>query len=260
MVKSLVRALNGEFEPYSGMAVAVSGGVDSSLLLAAACRYYGASNCLAIIAVSPSLADYELADAQQLCSILGVELIEVRSNEISNEAYRANSGDRCFWCKQELFGLAVPIAAKYNLPLAYGENFDDLQQPRAGRKSAQQHAILAPLCNAKFTKQDVREYARHLKLKVSEKAAAPCLASRIAVGQRVCIDSLNVVAQVESQLRDMSFVVYRARIVGERRLLFEFAAAEIPRAKQVSPQLTELALQHGYLMTGINLYRSGSVA
>ena len=111
MNRALISTLNKQFEPYDGLAVAVSGGVDSSLLLAAACEYYCADNCLAVIAVSPSLGACELEDARSLCQQLDVELVELQSNEIENLAYVANDGTRCYWCKQELFKLAIPVAA-----------------------------------------------------------------------------------------------------------------------------------------------------
>jgi len=242
------------------MAVAVSGGVDSSLLLAAACNFYSAENCLAIIAVSPSLASSELSDARQVCRSLGVQLIEIQSNEIRNADYVVNKGDRCYWCKQELFTLAVPIAAQKNLPLAYGENFDDLQQPRAGRKSAEQHNVLAPLRDAKFTKDDVRKYARFLKLDVADKPAAPCLASRIAVGQAVSLESLNIVAEIEIQLRDWGYKIFRSRVVGEGQLSFEFADEELAAADEQRDKLAALARSHGCELVAIAAYRSGSVA
>lgn len=242
------------------MAVAISGGVDSSVLLAAACEYFGAENCLAIIAVSPSLASRELNDARKICATLQVELVELQTNEIDNERYVANSGDRCFWCKQELFTFAVPVAAQHNLPLAYGENYDDLQHDRPGRRSAESFNILAPLREAKFTKEHVREYARMLNLSVAEKPAAPCLASRIAVGQPVSLESLEVVAQIEDQLRSAGYQIFRVRIVGEKQLAFEFSDAELSRATAMLETLEQLAVSNGYVSRGISAYRSGSVA
>jgi len=258
--RALISALNAQFKPHDGLAIAVSGGVDSSLLLAAACNYYGADNCLAVIAVSPSLGACELADARSLCQQLDVELVELHSNEIDNSAYVANDGNRCYWCKQELFKLAIPVAAQRSLPLAYGENYDDLQQPRAGRKSAEQNKILAPLREAKFTKDDIRMYARFLSLQVADKPAAPCLASRIAVGQPVSLDSLNIVASVETQLRELGYKVFRSRVIGDAQLAFEFSDNELEQAESQRPQLTELATSHNCQLLSIAAYRSGSVA
>ena len=260
MNRALISTLNKQFEPYDGLAVAVSGGVDSSLLLAAACEYYGANNCLAVIAVSPSLGACELEAARSLCQQLDVELVELQSNEIENLAYVANDGTRCYWCKQELFKLAIPVAAQRSLPLAYGENYDDLKQPRAGRKSAEQNKILAPLREAKFTKEDVRMYARFLNLQVADKPAAPCLASRIAVGQAVSLDSLNIVASVETQLRELGYKVFRSRVIGTAELAFEFSDNELERAESQRLQLTELAASHHCQLLSIAAYRSGSVA
>ncbi|MBC8370367.1 MAG: hypothetical protein H8E25_10225 [Planctomycetes bacterium] len=259
-IKALVDALKQQFKPHHGLAVAVSGGVDSSLLLAAACDYYGAQNCLAVIAVSPSLADQSLADARKLCADLKVELIELATNELENKYYIANKGDRCFWCKQELFMQALPIAVARNLPLAYGENYDDMAHERAGRISAEQNKILAPLRDASFSKNDVRRYARALKLSVADKPAAPCLASRIAVGQAVSLESLEVVAIIEQQLRGKGYQVFRARIIGSNKVSFEFDENELPRAIAESKSIAKLATAQGMVADEITTYCSGSVA
>jgi uncharacterized protein len=258
--KANISALNAVFKQYNGLAIAVSGGVDSGLLLAAACNYYGPENCLAIIAVSPSLATAELDDARKLCETLKVELAEVSTQEMNNDLYVANQGDRCYWCKHELFSFAIPIAASRDLQLAYGENHDDLKQHRPGRTSADENQVIAPLRSAGFTKQDIRNYARHLGLDIADKIASPCLASRIATGTKVSIDALEMIEKIESQLHQIGFELCRARVIGSDKVVFEFGVEELKHAQKKSLQLEKLATAHGQQLLEIRAYSSGAVA
>ena len=249
-----------EFQPYSGMAVAVSGGVDSSTLLAAACHYFGPENCLGILAISPSLARSERESAHNVCAELNVELVEIQTQEMDSQEYRQNLGDRCYWCKRALFLEALPIAQFNNLPLAYGENAEDLLEERPGRRAAIQAGILAPLRDAGMYKSHVRHLAKQLGLKIAHKPASPCLASRIAKGVRVEIDDLNTIDIIESKIKSMGFSNLRARLVAPMVIFLEFEEEELKRAEGLKEKFAQLLEQYNMTLLGVRRYCSGAVA
>jgi len=191
--------------------VCFSGGVDSTLVLAASVR--AGLDTLALLAVSPSLPQAERAEAHALAAQLGVELQELPTNETDLPAYRANAGDRCYHCKSTLYGAAEAEAGKQNLAglLLNGTQMDDLGDVRPGLRAASEHEVFSPLLEAGFHKEDVRILARHWGLANADKPAAPCLASRFPVGIEVTPERLRQVEQVEDFLRANGLWPARAR-------------------------------------------------
>lgn len=192
-----------ECRRLGSVAVAFSGGVDSALVLAAALRALPPSRVLATIAVSPSLAAGELADARRTAAELGAELAEVGVNELADPGYRANSGDRCYFCKRTVLSEISALAAERGLAaVATGTHADDHLSPhRPGLAAARQLAVVEPLAVAGFGKPMVRALAAAWGLRVAEKPAAPCLASRISVGVPVTAARLHTVERAEEAVR-----------------------------------------------------------
>ncbi len=191
--------------------VCFSGGVDSTLVLAACVR--AGLDTLALLAVSPSLPQAERAEAHALAGHLGVGLQELPTFETDLPAYRANAGDRCYHCKSTLYGVAEAKAAKQALDglLLNGTQVDDLGEVRPGLRAAAEHQVFSPLLDAGFRKADVRALARAWGLPNADKAAAPCLASRFPVGTEVTPERLKQVEQVEDFLRAKGLWPARAR-------------------------------------------------
>lgn len=191
--------------------VCFSGGVDSTLVLAASVR--AGLDTLALLAVSPSLPQAERAEAHALAAQIGVELLELATLETDLPAYRANAGDRCYHCKSTLYGAAETEARKQKLAgvLLNGTQLDDLGEVRPGLRAASEHDVLSPLLELGFRKPDVRILARHWGLANADKAAAPCLASRFPVGTEVTPERLRQVEQVEDFLRGNGLWPARAR-------------------------------------------------
>lgn len=253
-------SLQAQLQDLPGLVVAFSGGVDSTVLLAAALETLGKEKVLAVIADSPSLARAELQDAQQVAAALGASLETLSTKEIDDARYRANSGDRCFWCKEQLFLYAAPAAEQRGWALAYGENADDVGEHRPGAESARQRGVLAPLRDAGWNKAQVRAYAADRGLSVAEKPAAPCLASRVAVGITVDLETLERIESVEQQLRTNGYQILRARHLAPTEMALEFGDVDFSRAQTESIQLQELAHSFGYTKCSIRHYQSGSVA
>lgn len=243
--------------------VCFSGGVDSTLVLAACLR--AGLDTTALLAVSPSLPREERAEAHALAAKLGAELEELATGETDRPEYRANAGDRCYWCKSTLYGVAEEAAAARGLEgvLFNGTQVGDLGEVRPGLQAAKEHGVLSPLVNAGFDKGAVRALARHWGLPNADKAASPCLASRFPVGTEVTPERLRQVEMVESFLRAKGLWPARARW-HESVVRIELDAALGGRCFE-EPLRTELeraAWRAGFRFAAVDLggVQSGSLA
>ena len=191
--------------------VCYSAGIDSTLVLAACVR--AGLETVALLGVSGSLAASERDDAHRIAREIGATVEEVRTNEMELSGYRANSGDRCYYCKTSLYDTVQQLAATRgdSEVVFVGTHLDDLGEHRPGLQAAMEHGVRAPLVDAEFHKDDVRALARMWNLSNAEKPAAPCLASRIPVGIEVTPERLNQIEQVEEFLRAHDVWPARAR-------------------------------------------------
>ncbi len=239
------------------LGVAFSGGVDSSVLLAAAVRLLGSDSVLAILGVSASLAGDERSAAHEVARFIGVPLVELTTFEGDRPEYRANGPDRCFHCKDELFTrIDDDVAGRYGLDaIAYGENADDAVRPdRPGSKAATNHRVLRPLTDAGLTKADVRRLAHTWQLPCADKPAAPCLASRIPHHQTVTPEKLGQIDQVESALRALGLTDLRVRHHGDIARI-ELPDADLARAvaEPLRSQLRQAARKAGFRYATVDL-------
>ncbi len=214
----LLARIASSLQSVDRLGVAFSGGVDSSVLLAAAVRILGPTRVVAILGVSPSLATAERTEAHEVAAFIGAPVVEVVTREGERAAYRANGPDRCFHCKDELFSrISDEVVAAHGLTaVAYGENADDVRRTdRPGARAATSHRVLRPLADAGLRKSDVRELARAWDLPCAEKPAAPCLASRIPHHEEVTPEKLGQIDRAESALRQLGFADLRVRHHGD---------------------------------------------
>lgn len=227
-------ALATAFVGVHRLGVAFSGGVDSSVLLAAAARTLGADRVLAVLGVSPSLAADERAAAHDVARFVGVPLVEIRTYETDRVEYRANGADRCFHCKDELFGrIGDEVAEAHQLDaVAYGENADDARRPdRPGSRAASNHRVLRPLSDAGLDKAAVRRLAQAWALPSADRPAAPCLASRIPHHSEVTPEKLAQIETAEAALRTLGFADLRVRHHGDIARI-ELPADDLVRAAE----------------------------
>jgi uncharacterized protein len=196
-------ALHQRLAGEGDMLVAFSGGADSAFLLAAAVRACGSDRVVAATAVSPSLPAAELAAAAAFAAEVGVQHLTPRTDEMSREGYRANAGDRCYFCKAELLDVLTPIAAQAGIAtIATGTNADDAVAGfRPGIRAAAERGAITPLRDAGLTKAEIRAASREWGLTTWDKPAAACLSSRIAYGIEVTPHRLARVERAEATLR-----------------------------------------------------------
>ena len=239
--------------------VAYSGGVDSAFLAAAGRRALG-DDCLAVTAISPSLAERERRDAISLATRLGWNHVVVETHELDREAYVRNSYDRCYWCKTELFEVLAPLARQHAAPIAVGTNVDDLGDYRPGLAAASENGVLTPLVDAGLTKAEVRSLSAALDLPTADKPASPCLASRFAYGVEVTPAGLRRVDRAEEALRALGFEVLRVRDHGDLARI-EVPLAEVPRVAELRDAIGAELRGLGYRYVTLDLagFRSGSL-
>jgi uncharacterized protein len=244
--------------------VAFSGGADSAFLLAAAVRALGSDRVVAATAVSASLPAIELADAAAFAQELGVRHETVRTDEMARDGYRANAGDRCYFCKAELIDVVGPLADRLGIAaVATGTNSDDaLAGFRPGIRAAAERGAITPIKDAGLTKAEVRTASRDWGLRTWDKPAAACLSSRIAYGIEISTDRLARVERAEAALRialhdaDLPVRNLRVRDLGEDGARVELDAEFVDTLRD-RPEL--LAAVHGFSAVAVREFRSGSM-
>ena len=195
--------LLAEMAGYGRTLVAFSGGVDSSVVLAAAVRALGTAQVAAVTAVSPSLPSAELAAAREFCAGLGVAHHTPATDEMDVPGYRENGPRRCYFCKSVLLDTANVLADRLGFAtITTGTNASDVVAGfRPGIKAAAERGARTPLADAGLDKAAVRAIARHWGLTVWDKPAAACMASRVAYGISVTPARLARIERAETAVR-----------------------------------------------------------
>jgi uncharacterized protein len=240
--------------------VALSGGVDSAVLLAIACEALGSGNVLAVTGRSGSVTDQEVLDAQGVARTLRTRHEVVDTREIDRPGYKANGGDRCFHCRTELFEVLGRIARDRGIgAIAYGAIVDDLGDDRPGMAAAREMGILAPLLGANICKDDVRTLASEFNLHIHDKPANACLASRIPMGSEVTVERLTQVSRAEAALRELGFRQLRVRHHGDIARI-EFGSGEARRLTdpRIRNDVIRSVKQAGFRFVAVDLEDYGT--
>ena len=243
--------------------IAYSGGVDSSLLVKVASQELPHDRLLAVTACSETYPARELESAETVAEQLGVPHEILHTSELGIEHFAENPPDRCYYCKQELFGKLVKRAREQGLKwVCDGSNHDDLGDWRPGMKAARELGIRSPLQEAGLTKTEIRALSHEMGLPTWDKPSYACLASRFPYGQRITPGELQRVDAAESFLRDLGFKQVRVRHHGAMARI-EVAPEEIERLldpalrEHIDNRLREI----GYTYVAVDLrgYRTGSM-
>jgi pyridinium-3,5-biscarboxylic acid mononucleotide sulfurtransferase len=255
-------ALDAHLRALGRTLIAYSGGVDSAFLAWATHQALG-GDMLAAIADSPSLARAQLADAIAFAREQGIALEVLATAEFDRPEYVRNDGARCFHCKDELFSVMQELCQRRGFDsISYGVNLDDQGDFRPGQAAAQRHRVAAPLLDARLTKQEIRDLARHAGLRVWDKPASACLSSRVEYGRPVTREILGVVERGEEALRSLGLRLFRVRHHGDI-VRIEIAAEEMPRAlgSEMAAEFTRIFKALGFKFVTLDLegFRSGSM-
>jgi uncharacterized protein len=243
--------------------VAFSGGVDSAVVLAVAAQELG-DRALGVTGLSPSIALGEAEAAAATARTVGARHETIATAEFDDDRYRANPVNRCFFCKNELYGKLDAMARERGFAhVVDGFNADDGTGPldaRPGRGAAVRFDVRSPLAEAGLRKAEVRAVARRLGLEVWDKPATPCLSSRVPYGTPIEIDALRRIDLAERFLRATGFPVVRVRHFGEMARL-EVPAPDIARLQARRESVERNLRDVGYSVVEIDArgYRMGSL-
>ena len=260
-LEDAVSRLDTVLQAFGEVAIALSGGVDSLTLAAFAHRLLGSKATL-VHAVSPAVPQAATARVKEFAARRGAPLTLLDAGEFSDEAYRANPANRCYFCKSHLYDA---IRGRFKSVVLSGTNFDDLSDYRPGLMAARERGVRHPFVEAGLTKARVRELARHLGLgETAELPAAPCLSSRVETGIRIEAPALALIDQVETELRDAVMpgaVRCRVRHRGVIIEMDEASLERMPRSERArwTERIGARAAAAGLTRTvGFEVYRQGS--
>ena len=245
------------------LAVAFSGGVDSTLLVFAAKEALG-DKALAVTARSSTFPERERNEAAAFCEQHGIRHLILDSEELDIVGFRENPKNRCYYCKKELFTKIKRLAAANGCDyVAEGSNMDDLGDYRPGLQAVEELHVTSPLRTAKLTKQEIRALSQEFGLPTWDKPSFACLASRFVYGEEITAAKLSMVGKAEQLLLDLGFRQMRVRMHGEDTARIEVLPEDLEKA--VQPEIREKIVKElkdfGFTYISLDLqgYRTGAM-
>lgn len=215
MMNAKLEILKDNLRKKKSMAVAYSGGVDSTFLLRVAHETLG-EDVLAITARSAAVPGRELAEAEAFCRQEGIRQVVFDANSLQTECFAKNPLNRCYYCKKGIFTRIREIARKHGIDcVAEGSNMDDMGDYRPGLAAVEELGVISPLREAGLYKEEIRELSRQLGLATGDKPSYACLASRFVYGEPITQEKLAVVEAAEDFLMSCGFTQMRVRVHGD---------------------------------------------
>jgi uncharacterized protein len=256
------KELRGFLRNLGELAVAFSGGVDSTYLLKVVSEEIG-DKAVAVTAVSPTYPQRERSRAERTAAEMGVRHHLIKVDETQIDDFRENPPNRCYYCKKELFDHVIDYAAKVGIRyVADGSNRDDLGDHRPGLLALKELEVLSPLRQCGFSKEEIRTRSKALGLETWNLPAFACLASRFPYGTPITIEDLHKVEMAEDALFDLGFRVVRVRHHGDIARL-EVGSEEIEKVLKpdIRQTITSSLRRAGYAYVALDLegYRTGSL-
>ena len=244
------------------VAVAFSGGVDSTFLLKVASGVLG-ENAVAVTVRSVSFPEREDREAGEFCAQHGIRQILVEVDQMAIPGFAQNPPDRCYICKSALFAKIRETAAENGLVyVVEGSNTDDAGDDRPGMRALAEQKIKSPMREAGLSKAEIRALSREMNLPTWDKPSFACLATRFVYGETITPDRLRAVEKAEQCLMDLGFHQFRCRVHGSLARI-ELPAGSLAAAveEQTRQKLVETLQSLGFAYVALDLkgYRQGSM-
>lgn len=254
--------LKEDLKNMESVAVAFSGGVDSTFLLKVSHDVLG-DRAVAVTARSCTFPERELNEAKEFCRREGIRQYIVEHDELEVEGFKENPKNRCYLCKTTLFRNIIALTEAHGIAyVAEGSNLDDNGDYRPGLEAVRELHVASPLRKAGLTKQEIRTLSKELGLPTWDKPSFACLSSRFVYGETITREKLHMVDQAEQLLMDMGFRQFRVRIHGEMARI-EVLPEDFPRLleensrRRVVDTLQKLGFT--YISLDLKGYRTGSM-
>jgi uncharacterized protein len=231
-----LKQLEDHIGKMGSLAVAYSGGVDSTFLLKVAHDVLQ-DQVIAVTARSSTYPEREFKETAEYTHRAGIKHIVIQSEELEIEGFTDNPPNRCYLCKYELFSKIKEVAGEHRIQyIAEGSNIDDLGDYRPGMQAIKQLGIISPLKDAGLGKDAVRKLSKQMGLPTWDKPAFACLASRFPYGEKITRDKLAMVDRAEQYLLNLGFKQVRVRHHGDTARI---EVAESERLKFFDPELMD---------------------
>lgn len=250
-----------EIKKYKRVAVAFSGGVDSTFLLKMCIDALGSSNVLALTADYSAFPKRELDETHRLCTEMGVMHLNIKINQLRIDGFVKNTPLRCYYCKRELMSRLIKAAQQRGFNTVFeGSNADDDNDYRPGMRAVKELGVLSPLKNAELTKSEIRRLSKTLGLSTYSKPSLACLATRIEYDEEITAQKLRMTDRAEQVLCDLGLTQVRVRM-NDNSARIEVPFDEMKIVFDNAKYINEALKKIGYDFVSLDLegYKTGKM-